>query len=157
MSKKYTEKSRFQSAYSPGKYVTDAQYVVEKICEKNAKSQGRDLPQQFWQLPEWEKFFRQQIPTANKLLQKYHVNSILAALKDKRMWKCYSLRSPFLAKVIEEKQAELVTKAEKNKTEEKQEGATHNIYTKPKQARGKKNIISALKDLDGDLDGEEES
>jgi len=155
MAEKYTKKSRYQSRYSPGKYVTAAQYIVEIMCEKNAARDGRDLPAKFWSLPEWAKFFRNQIPAANKLLDKYHAEAIIAALRDKKTWSCYSLRAPFLIPHIEKQQKILEGKAKQPKKEvEKRHEIPDNIYKKKRVGQFKKNIIDILEEEE--LDGQKE-
>jgi hypothetical protein len=102
MGKKRTEKNCYPSRYSPHGYVHAAQYITELICEKKAKTEGKELPLKFWELKEWLKFYRYQITLANKLIKQYGEHVVISALNDKRMWKCYSLRSPFLKNVMEE-------------------------------------------------------
>ena len=96
MGQKRTEKSRYQSRYSPKGYVTAAQYICEMICEAKARSEGKELPFKFWELEEWAKFFRSQINSANSLLKKYSEKAILAVLKDNKNSKTYSLRANWL-------------------------------------------------------------
>lgn len=99
MPKNQTEKSRYPSKYSPDKFVTVAQYITECICEKKADG---DLPAQFWNLPEWNKFYRSQIASANALVKKYGAKPVIEALKDKRCYKTYSLRAPWFVNIVKE-------------------------------------------------------
>lgn len=92
----------YQSKYSPGKMVREDQYIIELVCEKNAKQSGRELPIQFWKLPQWSSFYRSQLRRCKALLEKYHAQSIINALKDKRCVKTYSLYGSWLEKVIVE-------------------------------------------------------
>jgi Fe2+ or Zn2+ uptake regulation protein len=55
-------------------------------------------------LPFWEKYFKQQIPTAYKLLKKFDATAIINALMSKKAWNIYSLRAPHLTAIIEEEQ-----------------------------------------------------
>lgn len=114
--------NKYPSRYSPSKMVTASQYIVEYLCEKKAKKEGKDLPTQFWQLPEWEKFYKSQIHTANALVKKHGAEAVLAALKNPQSGWMYSLRAPgFEAIILTErrnaslretaKQAELKTEA----------------------------------------------
>ena len=96
MGKKRTEKSRYESKYSPDGYVTPAQYICEIICEAKARTEGKELPFKFWQLDEWAKFYRSQINSANSLLKKYSDKAILAVLKDGKNSKTFSLRAKWL-------------------------------------------------------------
>lgn len=94
--------NKYRSRYSPNKLVTAGQYILELICEKRAQYLGRDLPIQFWKLPEWATYFQSQTRKCHKLLTKYHPDSIILALKDKRAYKIYSLHAPWLISIIEE-------------------------------------------------------
>jgi hypothetical protein len=144
MSKKQTKKSKYPSRYSPEKFVHAAQYITEVICEKKAQIDKKELPIKFWELDEWRKFYKYQITLANKLLKKYGEHSIIAALKDKRMWRTYSLRNPFLENVIKEYKAkqniarEIAKKVEYDFSEKE----TYESNNK------KKSIISKLEDLE---------
>ncbi len=103
MAKKRSQKSRYPSRYSPDGWVHAGQYITELICEKKAKADDiGELPLKFWELKDWLKFYKYQITLANKLIKEYGEHVIISALKDKRMWKTWSLRSSFLKKVIEE-------------------------------------------------------
>ena len=105
MSKNRTEKSKYPSRYSPDGWVSAPQYITEFVCEKKAQKENKELPIKFWEISEWRKYFRYQITIANKLLKDFPEEAIIAALKDRRCWKTYSLRSPFLQSIIKEKEA----------------------------------------------------
>lgn len=103
MSKKRTDKSRYPSRYSPRGFVTAAQYITELICERKAAREKKELPIKFWDLKEWNKFYRYQIMLANKMLKEYKEVAIIRALRDDyRCKNTYSLRSPFLGGIIKE-------------------------------------------------------
>ncbi len=99
MAKDRTEKSKYESRYSES-FVSGLQYITELICEKKARTEGKDLPIRFWQLEDWAKFFKSQVNTSSKLIKKYGEKAIIAALMDNRSYKTYSLRSPWLEKLI---------------------------------------------------------
>ncbi len=144
MAKQRTEKSKYPSRYSPNGWVHAAQYITELICEKKAQVDKKELPLKFWELEEWLKFYRYQITLANKLIKEYGEHVIISALKDNRMWKTYSLRSPFLKNVIEEY---------KNKDEVARKIATQIEYDFSEKKtfesnNSKKSIVSKLKDLE---------
>lgn len=101
---------KYTSRYSPGKQVSETQYITELICEKRAKSLNRDLPIKFWKLEEWKKYYQYQIMQAANLLKKYSSTSIISALHDKRTTSVFSLRNIFLENIIKEYE-----KREKNK------------------------------------------
>ena len=144
MAKKRTEKSKYPSRYSPNGWVHSAQYITELICEKKAKTEGKELPLKFWELKEWLKFYKYQITLANKLIKQYGEHVVISALHDKRMWKCYSLRSPFLKNVMEEykEKQEIAKKIAKS--------VEYDFSKKEKfeSSNKKKSIISKLKDLE---------
>jgi len=142
MSKKRSDKSNYPSRYSPQGWVSAPQYITEFVCEKKARKDNIDLPIKFWEIKEWKNYFRYQITLANKLLKEFSEDAIMAALKDNRCWKTYSLRSPFLRSIIEEKQ--IATK--------ERHSADYEIVDKQevrhKTNNNKKSIISKLRELD---------
>lgn len=134
---------KYISKYSNGKEVSAAQYITEIVCEKKALLNKEDLHFRFWLSKKWSNFFKNQIGTANKLLNKYQSNAIIRALKDKEANKIYSLRAPFLIPIIEryekiiQSENQELTKTYERKDEIKFGKSTH-----------KKNIISKLRGLD---------
>ena len=98
---------KYSSKYSPGKQVTELQYICEIICEKNAAYSGRELPLQFWKLPQWAQYYRSQTNLAKKLLDNYSAEAIIKALKDPRTKKVYSLAAPWIIPVIKEYEAKI--------------------------------------------------
>lgn len=138
-------KHQYISRYSNNKPVSAAQYITELICEKKAKLDKNDLHYRFWVSKKWSMFFRNQIATANKLLEKYDAKAIVNALLDKRTDKIYSLRAPHLKPIIDEKQDDL------NNTED---SLTKDIVRKQNVSFSRNlkynNIISKLEDLDND-------
>ena len=93
--------SKYPSKYSNGKNVSGAQYITEIVCENKAKREKRDLHFRFWTEPYWEKFFRNQIASANILIKSYDPIDIAKALKTSSGQKIFSLRAPHLKKMIE--------------------------------------------------------
>lgn len=114
MPKEQTEKSRYISKYSPDKFVTGAQLIIEIVCERKAAYQNTKLPIHFWNLKEWEKFYKSQLRYCHMLLKKYSENSVLRALEDNRTKNIYSLWAPWLEPVIKEKEKE-IEKEKKNR------------------------------------------
>jgi hypothetical protein len=136
-------KNIYPSRYSNGKLVSPAQYITEIICENKAKLDKIDLHYRFWVTPKWSSYYRNQIASANKLLEKYSAKAIIKALSDSKASKIYSLRAPHLIAIIDhyEKLVESENtdfKLEINRAEEK----TH------RQEKPTKNILSKLKELD---------
>ncbi len=107
MSQNRTDKSNYPSKYSPGGWITASQYIVEVLCEIKARAEGKDLPIHFYELDEWGKFYRQQIPTAHQLLKYYSANAIVRVLKAPRNKNTYSLRAPWLVEQFKTEQAKL--------------------------------------------------
>lgn len=139
MAKKYI------SRYSNGKEVSAAQYITELICEKKAKQNREDLHFRFWLSKKWSAFYRNQISSANKLVQKYNPNAIVKALNDDKAAKIYSLRAPFLLPIIEHYEKLLASQnIEITKEYNRDTDITFGKQTK------KTNIISKLKDIDND-------
>lgn len=136
---------KYPSKYSNGKEVTAAQYITEMICEKKAKATKKDLHYRFWTHPEWEKYYKDQIATAHKLLKKYSDIAIIRGLNSQGAEKIYSLRAPFLLPIIEQEHKKLQTQ---NQT------LSLNLNRPTSVAFGaskqQKNIISKLKDLDNE-------
>lgn len=136
---------KFISKYSNNKEVTPAQFITELICEKKAQYNHEDLHFKFWTTKKWSMFFRNQIATANKLIQEFDPIAIVKALKNPKAKFLYSLRAPSLKGIIQEEQTILDSKNKKlSKTLERKEIIEH---TRPSNT---KNILSKLKELDND-------
>ena len=97
-----SDKSNYPSRYSPNGWVSSYQYITELICEKKAQQDGKELPIKFWEIKEWRNFYRYQITLATSLVKEYGEGAVIAALRDRRCYKTYSLRAPFLKPIIEE-------------------------------------------------------
>lgn len=133
-------RKKYPSRYSPNGKVHAAQYITELICEKKAVKDKKELPIKFWKLTEWNRYYRYQIMLANVLLKKYSAKAIIAALMDKKSRNVYSLRSPFLEKLIKE--------YEHKQPMEKSPQYDIKTPSKFKRAESNKSIISKLKDLE---------
>jgi len=136
---------KYPSKYSNGKTVSAAQYITEIICEKKAKTQKKDLHYRFWISKEWERYYKDQIASAHKLLKKYSDTAIIRGLNNPLAAKIYSLRAPHLPPIIEQEQYRL---DQENNTlslslERKDNVSFGNQTTK-------KTILSKLKDLDNE-------
>lgn len=117
-----SDKCNYPSRYSPKKWVTAAQFIIELVCEKQAKKLKKDLPVQFWHLEEWQKEFVSQTRATNRLLKKYDAKVIIEVIKKKGIW---SLRPKWVEKVIQEQQIAF------NKTKEIKE---KELAEKPKES-----------------------
>lgn len=149
MAKAPTEKSRYPSKYAPKGWVTAAQYIVELICEKKALSEGRALSVQFWQNKEWATYFKSQTNTANTLLKKYNPKAIIKALNDRRTYKTYSLRAPWLIPLFEEYQRKIQLEDAALESKPPVE-AKSDVKFRTTRPAFKKNILSTLRDFDGE-------
>jgi len=134
------------SKYSNGKKVSDAQYITEIICEHKAKRDKKDLHYRFWLNTEWEKFFKNQIASAHRLLKKYSAKAIIKALNHPKTKNTYSLRSKYLIPIIE--QEEKILSLE-NKTLSKKIERTKDP-TSFRKTKIKKNILSNLEDIENE-------
>ena len=136
---------KYISRYSNNKEVSAAQYITELICEKKAKIDKTDLHYRFWLSKKWAAFFRNQIGTANKLLQQYEAKAIINALLSNGASKIFSLRAPHLQPIIEEEQEKL--KAAKNEFTKHVDRKQNISFNRPKQ-KANNNIFSKLEDID---------
>jgi len=137
------QKNKYISKYSNGKSVSAAQYITELICERKAVRDKKDLHYRFWLSPEWEKYFRNQIGSANKLLKTYSDKAIVNALLTSKGKTIYSLRAPHLIAIIEQEETKLESQnKEFTKEVERKDKVS---YTKHKTKKG---IISKLKDIE---------
>jgi len=135
--------NKYISKYSNGKPVCAAKYITELVCERKAMKDKKDLHYRFWLSKEWEKYFKNQIGTAYKLLKSYSDKAIVNALLTPKGKTIYSLRAPHLIAMIEQEEKKLATE---NKSFTKQvERKSEISYS---QNKSKKSIISKLKDLE---------
>jgi hypothetical protein len=136
---------KYLSKYSNGKYVSEAQYITELICENKAKKDKLDLHYRFWTTKRWSVYYRNQIASAHKLLSKYPANAIIKALKEQDGQKIYSLRAPHLSSIIDRCVTEI---EQQNKTLTKTLIRTNdNSFRKNKQ---NPNILSKLRNIEDD-------
>jgi ribosomal protein S25 len=138
---------KYPSKYSNGKEVTAAQFITELICERLAKKIKKDLHYRFWLSKEWEKQYKGQIGTANKLLQKYDPKNIIDALLSKEGLKIYSLRAPHLCGIIE-KQVSNAAKTVKKEPVIRPIERNSNSKGQVRNNKTNKNIIDILEDID---------
>ena len=137
--------NKYPSKYSNGKTVSAAQYITEVICENKAKQDGEDLHYRFWVSKKWAVYYRNQIASANKLLEKHSAEAIVKALKQDRAKKIYSLRAPHLVPIIEEQEKIL---------ESQNTNLSINVDRKSDKTfsttKSKNTILSKLKELDNE-------
>jgi hypothetical protein len=137
--------NKYLSKYSNGKYVSAAQYITEIICENKALKDGSDLHYRFWTTKKWSVFYRNQIASAHKLLEKYTAQAIIKALNSPEGKKIFSLRAPHLSdiiekytRIIENQNTKLTKKLERNS------GSTF------RKSIHKENILSKLRNIDNE-------
>jgi hypothetical protein len=145
VSKKRTSKSGFISQYGGEDiiYITPAQYIVEQLCTIIAKRNSKNLTTRFWQSKEWAAIFRSQICAANQLLKKYSHKAIIAAMRDKRLYRLTSLRSPQLPNIIDEYQKVV----DFNKSQECQVIKLPEVEQTRPTTKKSSNILSKLRKL----------
>lgn len=149
-----TNKSRFPSKYSNG-YITPVQYAVENLCELIAKNRNTHLPFKFWELPEWNKLFRQHIAICNRLLKKYPIEVILETLQDPYIQKskCLSFYFPPFKKLLDKnnigkKREEILSKYHPADNQEPQNNPTDlPSVNRDGNTRPVSSIINKLKNL----------
>jgi hypothetical protein len=156
MAEKRSEASKWPSRYSPGGWVTAAQYIIELVCERQARNKKKaDLPVRFWNLPEWQKEFVSQTRATHRLLKKYEPQAIISAVKQRNIW---SLRPKWVEAVIQQEQKKLdgkrlAQKAETS-TKPKREDQATIVDTGRRKSRPTKR--ASLLALDEEEHGEEE-
>lgn len=140
-------KNIYPSRYSNGKNVSAAQYITELICEHKANKDRLDLHFKFWVKPEWEKYYKNQIGSAHKLLKKYKAKAIIKALQDNKTANIYSLRAPHLIPIIE--QYQLLVDAENTDFTKEVQRKSNTTY-QTEQYKFSKSKLSKIRELDNE-------
>jgi hypothetical protein len=99
--------SRYESKYSPQKYVTATQYIIELICEKRAAFDHKELYIQFWKDKQWAYFFKKNLRKVHLLLKQYEPRVIINALQSQDFKFCYSIFTDKFSQLLEVEQAKL--------------------------------------------------
>lgn len=150
MAKLYSNKSCYPSRYGGGN-VTIYQYITEYLCEKVALKNKKELPQKFWELEEWNKFFKTQIVLLNKCFKNIHPRAIVKALKDNRSFGITSfggfLKVPKWESLLKEKNKECVDEDSK-KESLKETKVTDATKIKPIRIKGSVSLLNKLSELD---------
>lgn len=139
--------NKYISKYSNNKEVSPSQYITEIICENKARKDGTDLHYRFWTNNTWSKFYRNQIASANKLVQKYHHVAIIRALRTNAASRIYSLRAPHLIPIIEQEQDKL---DKENRELTINLNRSDNVVFGNHAINSRKSILSKLKDIDNE-------
>ncbi len=98
---------RNKSRYSD-KPITDAQLIVERLCENIAARNKEQLPYRFWQDSKWKKKFILEVMHANSLLQLFEASTILDVLASNRAKFFMTLKNAELVALFREKHKEKV-------------------------------------------------
>lgn len=132
------EKTPFKSKYKEG-YITPSNYLAELIFEKRNEffNTGKN-PERFWAKEnKLHGAYKGQVIAASRLLKKYHVDSVIKALK--------SIEAKFIFKIQDVKLIPIIDKFENSRTM-KQLVETQDSFSevaKPFKSSGK----NILKDL----------
>ena len=143
---KRTDKCRYESRYSPNKYVTAAQYINELICEHKARFDKTELPIQFWHLPQWKAFFMRNLRKIHKLLREFHELAVIKAVKSQSFSNCYSIFTEHFINLVNIEQAKLNLLDQKPIDFQEINRDTLISTTRPQISQ--KNILTTLKGLD---------
>ena len=147
MAKEKSQKNPYLSSYGGG-YIRADQWVTEKLCALIAKKHGSELPDKFWNLPNWKSIFRRQVQMASSLLIIYDADAISSALRDKRLYNVRSFGAfsySGFSKILDEHQQRIDSNA-KEAEFELQSRDTKQI---PKLHK-RDNKLSRLKNIDGE-------
>jgi hypothetical protein len=139
-----TDKCCYPSPYSPGKWVTAAQYITELICVRAAKKEDKDLPVKFWNIKKWRNYYLFQIKHCNRLLKEYDAKDIIRALKSDKGKRIHSLQASWFSDIIEE---------ERKKSKPISTVITPTIIDEPKVRCDKpseKSLLDKLRELEND-------
>lgn len=139
MAKQKTDKCRLKSHYSDS-WISENQFLVEKICTKKAQIEKKYLPAFFWKIKEWNVFFRRQTPLAAHLLKVYPLTVILESLDDKRCNKLLSLGGMYILEPILKEKMKINTQRNKSLKETVKSSTSE----KPRQPTGKQSLLSQL-------------
>lgn len=113
MAKRQTKYCRYKSKYGIDVWVTFAQHIAEKMCERLAIKQSTKLPLEFWNIKPWKEHFRYQMVLANKLKQFYPQEAIINGLNRAETKSVYSLNATFtLSKIFREEANKLLQKSQ---------------------------------------------
>jgi hypothetical protein len=93
-----------------------------------------------------------QLRACKALLKDYDEVAIIRALRDKEAWNIYSLRAPWLKDIIARHHKQVMAEREKIERTTIQKPPSSTIIPR---RRTKPTALGKLKELDGEIDGEE--
>ncbi len=120
-------------------------YVADLMCSRMGHKNGEQLTDKYWNKPQWESVYKQQLIAVYGLLKIHDESAIIGALNSKEGQRIYSLRAPHLDRLIAV-EAEKIQKLESREIEVKDYGV--DINAKPRKPFGKQSGISRLRELD---------
>jgi hypothetical protein len=137
--------SGYKSKYcTEDKIVTAPQYLAELMCEKSARQKGVDLPDRFWNNPQWNRVFRRHIAQLHRLLQRFQVEAVVRAFHDQRTSGFLSFGNKRFLPII----AEHAKKLEQVKKRELQTTEVSEGTGPPRKPVGQKSAITRLREID---------
>lgn len=89
--------NKYPSKYSLEKEITCVQYIIEIVCENEAKRKNVDLPIQFWKIKKWANFYKSQLRQCHKLAKKHGESKLLSFVKKNRI---YSLHAKWIDEAL---------------------------------------------------------
>lgn len=137
--------NKYQSIYSPNKYINATQYICELLCQKKADFDKIRLPMKFWNsMPTWDRYFKKNLRNVAKLLKKYDERAIINVLRSEKFGRRYSIFTDFAEQLIQKEQE----KIDLAKAVEKNVVVRPDINQKPRPQNIKRGILSKLSELD---------
>ena len=137
---------KYSSKYSPNKQITQAQYIIELVCEHKASFDKTNLPIKFWELPQWGNFFKRNLRQVHKLLKQFDGNAIIRALNLPSFSNSYSIFTDRFIELVQQEHDKI-----DKESKAKMPNVTINRETVKGQSRNtqtKSNILSKLRELE---------
>ena len=143
MSKQRTNVSKFRSP-STGDFCTEAQYVAEILCQRQAKKEKvGNLAYKFWNQGKWKKIYIRQISLSNKLIKEFGEGVLIRFINSREGSDIFSLGMKTIKNKIENFKKSL----DKQSSQEIIEVTRTDIDQKRKTF-GQKTLIQKLKEID---------
>ena len=122
-------------------------YIAELMCVRDARKQGIELCQGFWNLDKWKRVYQQHLLAAHTLIRTYKEEAIVIAIK--RTPNLFSLRAKWFHDIVKKVEIELNQKQENlNVIAEKKEEVKQIVIEKPREAfNTNKSVFDRLKDM----------
>ena len=138
MSKSYVSKVS-------GRDTNAAQFITELVMVRQAVKKRKDLPDKFWNMPEWKLEYKKQIVKANTFLKVYDSDIIISTLLNHNNRWINSLWLPSLGELIEAQQIEVDREDHTQVLE-----FSDNADAQPGKKYGKQSEISRMRELDNE-------